>query len=307
MKKILLLTFFIFLNYNYVGSQEVIIKFKINNQIITNLDIQKEAKYLSALNTQLKNLNESQLKLIAKESLITETIKKIELGKYQELSVEHPSTQNIINNLYKVLNFNNKDEFKDYLAEKDLTIDFVKNKINIENLWNLMIYQNYKSLVKIDESLINTEIKNLKSLSKEKKFLLSEIFFYNDGSISIEKKIEKINKSINEIGFKNTATIYSRSDSAKLGGNIGWIGEKELSKIILKEIKEIEIGKISKPIRLNNDFLILKVEDIKTEVSTINEKQLFEKIIAREKDRQLKLFSKNYFNKIKINLNISEI
>ena len=307
MKKILLLTFFIFLNYNYVGGQEVIIKFKINNQIITNLDIQKEAKYLSALNTQLKNLNESQLKLIATESLITETVKKIELKKYQELSVEHPGTKSIVNNLYKVLNFNNKVEFKNYLAEKDLTMDFVKNKINIENLWNLMIYQNYKSLVKIDESLINSEIKNLKSLSKEKKFLLSEIFFYNDGSASNEEKIEKINKSINEIGFKNTATIYSRSDSAKLGGNIGWVGEKELSKIILKVIGKIEKGKVSKPIKLNNDFLILKVEDIKTEVSTINEKQLFEKIVTRERDRQLKLFSKNYFNKIKINLDISEI
>ena len=307
MKKILLLIFFIFLNYNYVGGQEVIIKFKINNQIITNLDIQKEAKYLSALNTQLKNLNESQLKLIATESLITETVKKIELKKYQELSVEHPGTKSIVNNLYKVLNFNNKVEFKNYLAEKDLTMDFVKNKINIENLWNLMIYQNYKSLVKIDESLINSEIKNLKSLSKEKKFLLSEIFFYNDGSASNEEKIEKINKSINEIGFKNTATIYSRSDSAKLGGNIGWVGEKELSKIILKVIGKIEKGKVSKPIKLNNDFLILKVEDIKTEVSTINEKQLFEKIVTRERDRQLKLFSKNYFNKIKINLDISEI
>jgi len=307
MKKILFLAFLIFLDYNYVSSQEVVIKFKINNQIITNLDIQKEAKYLSALNTQLKNLNESQLELIATESLITETIKKIELSKYQELSVEHPGTQNIVDNLYKVLNFNNKVEFKDYLAEKNLSIDFVKGKINIENLWNLMIYQNYKSLVKIDESLINNEIKNLKSLSNEKKFLLSEIFFYNDGSISIKEKIEKIIKSINEIGFKNTATIYSKSDSAKLGGKIGWVGEKELSKTIIKEISKIDIGQISKPIKLNNDYLILKIEDIKTEISTINEKELFEKIVTREKDRQLKLFSKNYFNKIKINLDISEI
>mgnify|MGYP006085172207 CR=1 FL=1 len=307
MKKILFLVFLIFLNYGYVNSQEVVIKFKINNQIITNLDIKKEAKYLSALNTQLKNLNESQLELIATESLITETIKKIELKKYQELSVEHPGTQGIIDNLYEVLNLKNKVEFKNYLAEKGLTVDFVKNKINIENLWNLMIYQNYKSLVKINESLINSEIKSLKSSSKEKKFLLSEIFFYDDGSISIEEKIEKINQSINEIGFKNTATIYSKSDSAKLGGNIGWIREKELSKIILKKIEKIEKGQISKPIKLNSNYLILKIEDIKTETSIINEKQLFEKIVSREKDRQLKLFSKNYFNKIKINLDISEI
>ena len=307
MKKILFAILLMSLNYFVVEAQQVVIKIKINDNIITNIDIQKEMKYLTALNSQLKKLDKNQVKLIAIDSITNETIKKIELKKYPEIKTENPNTQNIINNLYKILNLNTKEELQSYLLKSNLSLDFIRTKINIENNWNLIIYTKYKSQVNIDMELINDEVKNLKSISKEKKLLLSEIFFFQDSSISIEEKSKKIIESINEIGFKNTANIYSSSDSAKLGGNIGWVEEKELSKIILTELNKIDVGQITRPIKLDNNFLILKIEDIKTESSSFNEKQLTNKILQNETDRQLKLFSRNYFNRVKINLNISEI
>ena len=307
MKKILFAILLMSLNYFVVEAQQVVIKIKINDNIITNIDIQKEMKYLTALNSQLKKLDKNQVKLIAIDSITNETIKKIELKKYPEIKTENPNTQNIINNLYKILNLNTKEELQNYLLKSGLSLDFIRAKINIENNWNQIIYTKYRSQVNIDMELINDEVKNLKSISKEKKLLLSEIFFFQDSSISIEEKSKKIIESINEIGFKNTANIYSSSDSAKLGGNIGWVEEKELSKIILTELNKIDVGQITRPIKLDNNFLILKIEDIKTESSSFNEKQLTNKILQNETDRQLKLFSRNYFNRVKINLNISEI
>ena len=307
MKKILFAILLMSLNYFVVEAQQVVIKIKINDNIITNIDIQKEMKYLTALNSQLKKLDKNQVKLIAIDSITNETIKKIELKKYPEIKTENPNTQSIINNLYKILNLNTKEELQSYLLKSGLSLDFIRAKINIENNWNQIIYTKYRSQVNIDMELINDEVKNLKSISKEKKLLLSEIFFFQDSSISIEEKSKKIIESINEIGFKNTANIYSSSDSAKLGGNIGWVEEKELSKIILTELNKIDVGQITRPIKLDNNFLILKIEDIKTESSSFNEKQLTNKILQNETDRQLKLFSRNYFNRVKINLNISEI
>jgi peptidyl-prolyl cis-trans isomerase SurA len=307
MKKILFAILLMSLNYFVVEAQQVVIKIKINDKIITNIDIQKEMKYLTALNSQLKKLDKNQVKLIAIDSITNETIKKIELEKYPEIKTENPNTQSIINNLYKILNLNTKEELQSYLLKSGLSLDFIRAKINIENNWNQIIYTKYRSQVNIDMELINDEVKNLKSISKEKKLLLSEIFFFQDSSISIEEKSKKIIESINEIGFKNTANIYSSSDSAKLGGNIGWVEEKELSKIILTELNKIDVGQITRPIKLDNNFLILKIEDIKTESSSFNEKQLTNKILQNETDRQLKLFSRNYFNRVKINLNISEI
>ena len=43
-------------------------------------------------------------------------------------------------------------------------------------------------------------------------------------------------KSINEIGFENSAAMYSFSESAKIGGDIGWINENSLNDNIKKKI-----------------------------------------------------------------------
>ena len=107
MKKILFLAFLILLSHNDVSSQEVVIKYKINNQIITNLDIKKEAKYLSALNIQLKNLSENQLELIATESLITETVKKIELN---DLNLYPASAVIVLNIIFGLLSATHKTD-----------------------------------------------------------------------------------------------------------------------------------------------------------------------------------------------------
>ena len=179
MKKILFAILLMSLNYFVVEAQQVVIKIKINDHIITNIDIQKEMKYLTALNSQLKKLDKNQVKLIAIDSIKNETIKKIELEKYPEIKAENPNTQNIINNLYKILNLNTKEELQSYLLKSNLSLDFIRTKINIENNWNLIIYTKYKSQVNIDMELINDEVKNLKSISKEKKLLLSEIFFFS--------------------------------------------------------------------------------------------------------------------------------
>ena len=52
------------------------IKVKIYDQIITNLDIENEKKYLFFLNPKLQELEMSRINNIAKDSLITEIIKK---------------------------------------------------------------------------------------------------------------------------------------------------------------------------------------------------------------------------------------
>ena len=58
------------------------IKVKISDKIITNIDIENEKKYLIFLNPKLEELEKSKVDNIAKDSLITEIIKKNELEKF---------------------------------------------------------------------------------------------------------------------------------------------------------------------------------------------------------------------------------
>ena len=74
--------------------------------------------------------------------------------------------------------------------------------------------------------------------------------FLNKKNNELDLEINKIKSSINEIGFKNTANIYSISESAKLGGDIGWINENNLSEKIFNMIVNLQKMKFQMSFKL---------------------------------------------------------
>tara|TARA_B110000238_G_scaffold37713_1_gene39699 strand:- start:1511 stop:2443 length:933 start_codon:yes stop_codon:yes gene_type:complete len=297
--------FLFFLNNSH-ALEKIIIKYKVNNLIITNVDIEKEVQYLMALNINLKTLNQNQLNQIASNSIIKEKIKKIALKGQLDSNKNLKYLDQVIKNFYKTLNIDNEEQFKTYLKENNLTLNFVKEKIRIETAWNQLIYQKFEKQIKISKNFIKKKISEINLNTKTKKYLFSEILFNIDLQNNLENKTKLINQSINEIGFENTANLYSVSDSAKFGGSTGWVEESNLSKIIFEKINNLSKGSVSSIIQIGNNFLILRVDDIKEEIIKINEEDLINKIIFNEREKQLQRLSKNYFNKVKINTNINE-
>ena len=135
---------------------------------------------------------------------------------------------------------------------------------------------------------------------------MSEIFFNKDKDLIINEKIKEIERSIIEVGFNNTASLFSQSESANLGGKIGWINEKSLSQKIIDELKITKKGNHTKAIQFGKNFLILKIEDKKEKKINIDKEDMLKKIIEFEKNKQLNQFSNIYFNKIKVNYSINE-
>ena len=307
-KKItLVVLFFLFINLNSHSISEIYIKYKIEDKIITNIDIKDEAKYLLALNSQLKNIDKNQLAKISEQSIIRETIKKIELLKYFVINIDNPLLDSIIKDFYVKLNLKNIKEFEAYLKAQNLEIGIIKKKIAVEATWNKLIYDKYNSQVNIDMDELKKRIGQQAKMKNKKLINLSEIIFERSQKSGLEEQSKKIFESIKEIGFKNTANIYSISSSAKFGGSIGWIQERNLSEEIIKTIKNMKPGELSKPININNSFLILKINDIKQEKKIINKKVALEKLINFEQNKQLEQFSKIHFNKVKINIRINEL
>ena len=290
------------------GYSEINLKIlmKIDNQIITNYDLEKEANYLLALNPSLKEIENEKLMTISKRSLIKEKIRKNEILKYTTLSKENAQIETVLNNLILNLNFENQDQFQEYLKKFNLSIDDLKEKIEIENEWKSLIYAKYFNSVKIDKSDLKSKIEKM----NEKKFLveynLSEILFTKKKNFLIEDQIEEIKESIDKVGFENTANLFSISDSSKIGGKIGWVRENNLSKEIIKNLKKLEENSYSKPIRLGNNFLILKINEIKQVPIEIDKKKELDKIVMIETTKQLDKFSNIFYDKIKLNSKISE-
>jgi len=277
----------------------------IENEIITNIDIKREFKYLIALNNSLKELDKEKILNISNESIIREKIKKIEISKnFKEIKLNEDYYELLLKNIYSKLNLKSKNEFKIYLKDYDLEIDDIKIKITIDALWNELIVQKYKKQISINEAQIKKEVlKNSKVQSKE--YQLSEIIFEVTSKEEIQKKYNEVVKSINDIGFENSAATYSFSESAKIGGNIGWINENSLNDGIKKNIISLQIGEITKPIILSNGILILKLINTKNIKTTINIENEFKKAVNYERNRQLNQYSKIYYNKVKKNLDFN--
>ena len=301
-----LIILFLFFAFSGVKAMESKIIHKIGNEIITNIDIKREFKYLIALNNTLKELSKEKILNISNESIIREKIKKIEILKnFKEIKLDEEYYEILLKNIYLRLNIKSINEFEIYLKDYDLTINDIKTKITIDALWNELIIQKYKGRISINETKIKKEIiKNSKIQSKE--YQLSEIIFEVTNKEEILNKYNEVIKSINEIGFENSAAIYSFSESAKVGGDIGWINKNSLNDKIKENINSLQIGEITKPIVLSNGILVLKLINIKNLVTTIDIENEFKKAINYERNRQLNQYSKIYYNKIKKNLDFNE-
>ena len=295
---------FIFLSS--VQAIETKIVHSIQGEIITNTDIKKEIKYLLSLNNNLKELDKEVIFDISNRSIIKEKIKQIEISKYFkkiELNIEYLDI--LLKQLYIKQGLKSLDEFKTYLKNYDLILSDVEKKITIEALWNQLVMSKYASLIEIDEERINRKIRNNVN-NQTREYLLSESVFEIKNKDEIKKKYKEILKIINEKGFKNAASIYSVSESSKIGGDIGWINAKSLNSKIKTKISVLNKGEVSQPINIPNGILILKISDTRNiEIKTDYNLEL-KKAINYEKTRQLDQYSKIYFNKVKKNLEFNE-
>ena len=304
-KNIVTIIIIILLFINIVKAEDkIIIELQIENEILTNVDFLNEKNYLIALNNNLKNIPKNQLKQLARDSLIREKIKKIELSKFYDLNKKSKYMDEILADFYKRLNFSSEKEFHLFLKKYNLNLPDIKEKLKIETLWNELIYKRFNAQININEEKLKKKLSLQKNLVTE--YSLGEILFELNSSEVLEKKYNLILKNIKESGFKSSAAIFSISDSSKFGGDLGWINETQLNEVLLKEIKSINVNELTKPIQATNGYLILKLNNKRQNEVKINFEKTLKQMINKEKNRQLNQFSLIYYNKTKQSIFISE-
>jgi len=280
---------------------------KIEDEILTNHDIQKETGYLKTLNPNLKQLDDNQILKLSKESLINEIIKKKEVNKFLEIANKEKLIEQYLNDLILKINLKDIEGLRQQLVlNNSYSIDEIKKKIEIDLMWNELIVLKYKNQVYIDREKILKQINTMMNKTV-KELLLYEIVFVKKENITIQEYIDKIRLSINEIGFENSANIFSIADSSKFGGKIGWVNESGLSDKISEKLTNKNVGDITEPIQIGNSYLILKIEDIKDKKILLDKEKELQRLSNVEINEQLNKFSTIYFNKSKKNYRISEL
>ena len=303
LKTLIIASLFIIFNIQNSNTIENKILFKIDNEIITTIDIYEEIKFLKTFTPEINDLEDAELFEISKNSILRDRIKKIEILEFvKELKVQDKFLLNLIKNKYSKTNIDTLEDFRIYLKKNNLDFNNVNEKLTIELIWNDLIYQKFNKKISIDREKIKKELLQNSKKERQREFLLSEIVFTENDKINSKKKNEEIILDINNIGFKKTALKHSVSDTASNGGLIGWIKEDNLNQNIKNIVKELKTGQFSKPIRTSSGFMILKINDEREYLSEFNLADKMEEVIRFKTNDQLNQFSRMYFNKVKKDL-----
>jgi len=295
----LILTF-ILISIN-IYAKEIKIISKINNEIITNIDLENQIKYLLITNSNLKDLNKKDLIELSKNSLINEILKKKEIDKFLSINEKSSLGEKLVKQNYMSLGFDNKSDYESFLERKGISLELIKSKLVIEKLWNTLIYEKFKEKVKINENQIKKKIKIYKNQQKKLyEFNVSEILFTFDISFN------EVNEFIKKYGFKSAAVKFSISDTSSKGGEIGWVKLTNLSQEFQEKIYSLKIGEHTEPIKIPSGNLILKLNSKREIKDQFDLDKETKKQIIFEQNRQLNSFSLNYFNKLKQNAIINE-
>jgi peptidyl-prolyl cis-trans isomerase SurA len=287
------------------NSSENKILLKVNNEIITSLDILNEYEYLQIINKELRNIKIEEAFKISKNSLIKEKIKQIEIKRViKEIKVDENVIDNLLLYYFKEFKILSMSDFKNFFLSKNINPNFVRKKIKLEILWNQLIYQKYKQNVKINKHLI---IDDLKKNDKQSEFLISEILFNVNENENLNEKFNEIKKSIKEISFSQSALTYSISDTSNKGGKLGWISESILSKQIYNKLINLTVGEHTEPILVPGGFLILKLLDTRKITKSFDINKEVKRIVDEKTNQQLNRFSNIYFNKVKKDIAIDEL
>jgi peptidyl-prolyl cis-trans isomerase SurA len=308
MKSLKLTCFGIIFSILYIYSSLAIenkILFKVNNEIITSLDIFTEIRYLETISDEFRKTEKKQSYEIAKKSLIREKIKKIELQKiFKEIKIEENILNSVILGYFRKNEIQSISDFEKYFSEIDINPNLIKKKISIEILWNQLIYNKFNQNIKINKDTIKNDLKNH---SQQNEFLLSEILFNLSENEKLHEKFDALKEDIKKTSFSQTALTYSISDTANKGGKLGWIKETSISLKIKELLQNTEVGHYTNPIVIPGGFLILKVEDIREVNYDYDLDEEIKKIIKEKTDKQLNQFSNIYFNKVKKDIQINEL
>ena len=297
----------VFLIFTNVDALENKILFKINNEIVTSVDIYNEINYLKSINKSINGLEKDEIFNIAKNTIVRDKIKKIEIKKqFSDMELKEEYLDEYIEKTFIKLGFRDLEQFKSHLKNYNVEYGTIKEKITTEAIWNQIILFKYKDNIKIDEDKIRESISD-RGQKYQEKYSLSEIVFNVNKEQKLENIYNKIIINIKNNGFENAALINSISDTSKEGGLLGWVNSSSLSTRIKNELVKMNIGEFTKPITIPGGFIILKINDYKKEKIEINIEKEVKRVINIQTREQLNRYSIIYLNKLNKDIEINEL
>ena len=277
----------------------------VGNKAITQSDIINEIKIILILTGQsfTEDIKE-QLQSGAIQSIIKRNIKKIEIEKYNSLTFNQPDVdkelKKLAGNLYMDL-----DTFENTFIANGIPFSNVIDQIQIELLWNSLIFELYKDRLVISLDEISEQLKSIQNKKEIEEYLISEIIIKPVPKDKLESTIKEIKNKIKIEGFEKVAMNLSISETALQGGDLDWISENAISEKFKSKIINTPVGNISEPILLPEGILFFKVRDKRKLKKFVNLEDAKNQLVNAEKTKILRMHSLSHYENLRKSITIN--
>ena len=249
---------------------EVKIIAKVNDEIITNIDLDNRLRMTLDL-SNLPNEKEVKEKLTPRvlDSLIDESL-KIQEANRLGIYVTNQEVMTQINRLEKRLNLK-KNTLLDNYKKKNIPEITILNQIRSQLLWEKMLYGIVIRNITISEKTILETYNLLLQKSGETEYNISEIFV-SLNNLEAEQRINSIYNRANNQNFLLLAEQFS--DGVVFLGDMrnNWIRESLLNEEIQKVVSQLNVGNISVPIKSSDGYHLILLNN-KRKTKKIEEDQ----------------------------------
>ena len=277
----------------------------VGNKAITQSDIINEIKIILILTGQsfTEDIKE-QLQSGAIQSIIKRNIKKIEIEKYNSLTFNQPDVdkelKKLAGNIYMDL-----DTFKNTFIANGIPFSNVIDQIQIELLWNSLIFELYKDRLVISLDEISEQLKLIQNKKEIEEYLISEIIIKPVPKDKLESTIKEIKNKIKIEGFEKVAMNLSISETALKGGDLDWVSENAISEKFKSKIINTPVGNISEPILLPEGILFFKVRDKRKLKKFVNLEDAKNQLVNAEKTKILRMHSLSHYENLRKSITIN--
>ena len=300
---VILLLLFLHFTKSYASVSDSLFA-TVGNKALTKFDILKELKLILIINGQsFSEDRRIQLESAAVNSAIKNTIKRMEIEKYNDLSYDKDDLNKELVKIASNLDMD-VDLLRSTLLANEIEFSYLTEQIQTELLWNSLIFNIYKDRVSINIDEINEQLELIQSAKETYEYLISEIIINPVTEDMRQNKINEVKEKIKLDGFEQTAVDLSISETGLKGGDLGWINENVLSKQFKSKIVMTKVGEISEPVILKEGILFFKVRDKRKIEKFSSLEKAKDQLVKSQKTKILNMFSLTHYDNLKRTISI---
>ena len=262
--KYIFLIFFLIVNFNEnLKSQDIqAIAVIVNDEVISRYDVNQRVRLIlvtsgiPATEENVKRIEEQAIKALIDEKIQIQEAIKLEVP-------ESPDEINLMLENIARGNQTTAEGILESITSQGVNSETLLSQIKSELLWNKIVRGRFSSYINISDEEVNIIYDRTIQNINNSQYDISEIFigFENESEEKDAKELtERLTEQLkNEIAFEPVAQQFSQAPSSGQGGFIGWVSEGQLDPDIISNIKNLEVGSVSNPIKTINGYYIIKL------------------------------------------------